>query len=135
MNSNVLVSELNSYREYHFAVIFSMYKNKWLFCRHKDRREFETAGGHIENGETPLQAAKRELYEETGAVKYNIKPLFDYRIGTANGQVFFAEISKLEELPKFEMVEIKLFDTIPSEIRFPQLLPLLFEKVIKIINL
>lgn len=122
--------ELGGYR---FVVIFSRYKEKWLYCRHKERETYETAGGHIEEGETALEAAKRELYEETGAVKYEICPAFDYSVystrGGSNGQVFLAEISELGELPAYEMAEVRPFDTIPEKMRFPDILPVLYEKV------
>jgi hypothetical protein len=29
----------------------------------------------------------------------------------------------------FEMAEVKMFDTIPDKMRFPKILPVLFEKV------
>ena len=42
---------------------------------------WETQGGHIEAGEQPLDAAKRELFEESGAVDFDIQPLCDYWAG------------------------------------------------------
>ena len=118
---------------YRFVVIFARYMNKWLYCRARDRDTFETAGGHIEKGETPLEAAKRELYEETGAVGYDIKPVLDYSVYTpddfSSGQVFLASIYELGKIPDYEMAEIKLFDTIPDRLRFPQILPVLFKEV------
>jgi len=118
------------------VVIFARYQDKWLYCRAKERDTFETAGGRIERGETPLEAAKRELYEETGAVKFDIIPAFDYSVHTpenfSNGQVFLAHIHELGEIPEDtndKMVEVKLFDTIPDKMRFPQILPVLFEKI------
>ena len=125
-----LPSPLNTLTPYKYTVIFARYQNKWLYPRHRDRDTFETAGGHIEAGETPLEAAKRELYEETGAIKFDIEPTFDYSVRTptsyANGQVFLAHIHTLGDMPNFEMVEVRLFDIMPDKMRFPEILPVLF---------
>lgn len=125
------LGELKAYR---FAVIFARYQDKWLYCRAKDRDCFETAGGHIEPGETPLEAAKRELYEETGAVTYDITPAFDYAVHAPTefsyGQAFYADIHALGELPDYEMAEVQLFDGIPDKLRFPQILPALYEQML-----
>ena len=68
-----------------FAVIISKSDNKWVFCKHKERNTFEVSGGHREHGESILDTAKRELYEETGAVVYTIEPVCIYFvIVTAN---------------------------------------------------
>lgn len=130
------VGTLGSYR---FVVVFARYQDRWLYCRAKTRDAFETAGGHIEMGETPLCAAKRELYEETGAVAYDIEPAFDYSVHNpseyANGQVFFARIKELGNLPAFEMAEVKLFDAMPEKMRFPDILPVLYGKLQHWLNL
>ncbi len=49
-----------------YVVIGTRYLDKWVFVRHKLRRTWEIPGGHIEEDETPLEAAQRELQEETG---------------------------------------------------------------------
>ena len=137
----VNTADLGVLRAYKYVVIFSRYQDKWLYCRAKERDTYETAGGHIEQGETPLEAAKRELYEETGAVQFDITPAFDYSVHRpnvyANGQVFFAHIHELGDIPDYEttITDVKLFDTIPDKMRFPQILPVLFERVKKIICL
>ena len=57
-----------------------------------------TAGGSALKRETPLEAAKRELFEESGAVDFDIEPICDYRawdentLHGANGVVFHAVI-------------------------------------------
>lgn len=125
---------------YRFVVIFAMYNGKLLYCRHKERDCFETAGGHIEHGEAPLDAAKRELWEETGALEYTIEPMFDYYVRKplefSNGQAFFANINKLGEPPaEFEMAETMSFDTIPDKMRFPEILPSLYKKTMEWLSL
>jgi len=132
-NCVVRTADLGVLKAYKYTVIFARYKDKWLYCRAKERDAFETAGGHIEQDETPLAGAKRELFEETGAMRFDITPAFDYTVhvqtGYANGQVFFAQIHELDNIPDFEMAEVKTFDTIPDKMRFPKILPVLFEKV------
>ena len=124
---------------YRFVVVFARYKDKWLYSRAKERDTYETAGGHIEQGETPLDAAKRELYEETGAVGYDISPAFDYSVhikaAYSFGQVFYAQIAELGGMPDYEMAEIGLFDAIPDKMRFPEILPALYDKMQMWLNL
>ena len=105
----------------------------------KERDVFETAGGRIEQGETTVEAAKRELYEETGAVKFDILQAFDYSVHLpsvySNGQVFFAQIHELGNIPDFEMEEVRLFKAMPDKMRFPQILPVLYHKMQRWLNL
>ena len=63
----VYTAAFGELEKYRYTVIFARHNGKWLYARHKDRDTYETAGGHIEPNETPLDCAKRELYEETGA--------------------------------------------------------------------
>ena len=64
--------------DYKFVVTFAIYKGKWILCNHKDRDTWETSGGHIEPGESPIEAARRELYEETGSLKFTMETVCDY---------------------------------------------------------
>ena len=58
----------------HYAVIVGKYGGKWVLCQHKKRTTWEVPGGHIEEGETPEEAARRELYEESGAQEFQLYP-------------------------------------------------------------
>lgn len=125
------VYELNILKCYKYVVIIAKYDGKWILCKHKKRDTWETAGGHIELGETPLDAAKRELFEETGAVSFDIKPLFDYwaadETSEANGMVFYAEIYELNDLPESEMEKVKCFKTLPPNLTYRDITPNLFQ--------
>lgn len=126
---------LNASPELKFVVVFVRHAGKWIYVRAKNRDVWETAGGHMEPGETTLDAAKRELWEETGAVDYDIRPVFDYSVNNgggdyAFGQVFLAEVREFGPLPaEFEMEEIQEFDTYPDEMRFPAILPVLYRRM------
>ncbi len=71
-------------RKLKFAVIVSKAGGKWVFCKHKERATYEVPGGHREAGETILDAAKRELKEETGAKTFTIQPVCVYSVTGKN---------------------------------------------------
>ncbi|MDR1688768.1 MAG: AAA family ATPase [Clostridiales bacterium] len=131
----VYTAQHGKFEKYRFTVIFARHNGKWIYARHKNRDVYETAGGHIEPGETPLECAKRELYEETGAEKFQIYPAFDYAVhtetGFSYGQVFYADVEKFGKMPDFEMAQVRAFDTIPDKMRFPQILPVLYGDIDK----
>lgn len=103
-----------------FVAIFTRYQGKWVYCWHRKRKSYEHPAGHVEPNETPMEAAKRELFEETGIVDCKIIPLWDYEYiwengaGSNNGRVFYAEVNALGVLPESEMDRIELFDTVPE---------------------
>ena len=92
-----------------FAVILAVHNGKWVFCRHKARQTYELPGGRRETGETVCAAARRELWEETGAREYTLAPVCAYGVtgrsrvnpagGETLGMLFYAEIRSLGALP------------------------------------
>lgn len=81
---------LGSFERYPYVVILSRMEGKFLLSRHKQRTTWEFQGGHIEQGETPLQAAKRELFEESGAAAFEIEQLCDYWRAVKTGRAAHA---------------------------------------------
>ena len=124
--------DLGSLETYKYVVVLSEYNGKILLSRHKDRTTWETQGGHIEDGETPLDAAKRELYEKSGAIDFDIESLCDYRAWNedtghgANGVVFKAIIRELGNIPESEMAEVQNFDSLPNELNYQAITTVLF---------
>lgn len=129
----VEINEINKDKKLKYVIIQSRYKDKWVFVRHKDRTTWELPGGHIEKGEHPDQAARRELEEETGAVKFDLRPICNYFVAdndgsSASGRVYFANIKELGDL-EYEIEEIRLFDGIPKDLTYEEIIPHIFNKV------
>lgn len=117
-----------------FAVIAAKHEGKWIFCRHKERSTYEIPGGHREIGEDIGETAKRELMEETGAIRFSIKPICVYSVTKNNqttyGKLFYADVFGLGALPEdMEIGEITLSDILPKKLTYPSIQPLLYEKV------
>lgn len=117
-----------------FAVIASRYENRWVFCRHRERDTWEIPGGHRESGETIEETAARELREETGAAGAEITPVGIYAVtrdgAPSYGMLFFAKITALDDLSAdSEIGEIRLFETIPTELTYPDIQPRLHDRV------
>ncbi len=123
---------------YKYTVICSSFNGKWILSRHKKRNTWETQGGQIEDGETPLECAKRELFEESGIKDADLYPVCDYwgfdSQACSNGMVFLAVVHSLGELPESEMKEIKIFDTLPAELTYPQTSPKLYAEAEKLLK-
>lgn len=121
-----------------FAVIVSKYNGKWVFCKHKQRETLEVPGGHREIGEKIGETAKRELYEETGAVDFKIKPICVYSVISDDidaeetfGMLYFADIKAFESELHSEIEKIYLLDDLPSEWTYPLIQPKLIDEIIR----
>ena len=115
------------------VVIYSKHYQKLVMCKHIGRDTWEIPGGHIEKNESPENAAKRELYEETGAIKFELNPIckYSFELGekTVYSMMFEADILDFENLPNFEIEKIEFFDKIPNNLTYPEIYKELFKKI------
>ena len=116
-----------------FAVIITKAEGRWVFCKHKQRDTLEIPGGHREPGEDILTTAKRELYEETGAVDFSIRPVCVYSV-TADGQetfgmLFYADVKAFEGELHSEIEQIVMRDELPTAWTYPEIQPYLLQEV------
>jgi 8-oxo-dGTP diphosphatase len=116
------------------SVIVAKDKSGFVFVKHQNRDTWEIPGGHIEAGETPAEAANRELREETGALSFNISEICNYSVrldeSISYGRLYFAEIRDYTGSLDFEIDKIKSFVNIPDNLTYPQIHPFLFHKVV-----
>ena len=108
-----------------FVAMECQYQGKWVMCFNSYRAKWEMPGGHVDEGETPLEAAKRELFEETGAIKFDIIPVWDYKAYTDegefhnNGRVYYVTVHEFGILPEIsEMDRIDFFEELPQNITY-----------------
>ncbi len=120
-----------------YAVIIAKHKNSFVFCKHKKRTTFELPGGHREVNENILETAKRELYEETGAIEFKILPICVYSVFNKNtlttnyGMLFFAEIFSFNEKLENEIEQIILSENLITNWTYPLIQPKLIEEAHK----
>lgn len=119
-----------------FAVIIAKTEGKYVFCKHKKCDTWEVPGGHREPEEKILDTARRELYEETGAVDFDIKPICVYSVIAEDnfggeetfGMLYYADIRVFEEELHSEIGEIIITDKLPDAWTYPEIQPKLMKE-------
>ena len=130
-------------RKLKFAVIVTKAQGHWVFCKHRERDTLEVPGGHREPGEDILTTAKRELYEETGAVDFSIRPVCVYSVTAPRnfdgeetfGMLFYADVKAFEKELHSEIERIVIRDDLPENWTYPEIQPYLMREVQKRIPL
>ncbi len=118
-----------------YVVIIAKYKGRFLYCKHKERSTYEIPGGKRKRFETIEDAARRELYEETGAKKYSLIPVCVYSVKDGEkltyGMLYVADVEHLGEKPKSEIERIFFLDAHPENQTYPEIQPKLIKEASK----
>ncbi len=123
-----------------FVVMAARCQDRWIIVRHRERTTWEIPGGHREPLESLDQAARRELYEETGAMEFSLTPVCVYGVtrGTelSYGQLYLADVTQIGTLPPTEIKEIKLVAELPADcdLTYPLIQPFLNQRVLQYLN-
>lgn len=118
-----------------FAVIITEHEGKWVFCRHRKRETWEVPGGHREEGEAIVETARRELYEETGAVRFDLWPVCVYCVMTPEngeesfGMLYYARVQEFEQELHSEIGQIIIDEALPQHWTYPEIQPVLMKEI------
>ena len=105
-------------KKYNVILVYNENKDKILMCRREKepyKGKYNLVGGKIEEGEKELDAAYRELKEETGINKndINLKHImnFDYKLSDIELEFFAGKLNKdvevVEEVNKLYWIDAK----------------------------
>jgi 8-oxo-dGTP diphosphatase len=114
-----------------YVVIAARHDGGWLFVRHRRRGGWEMAAGHPDEGEESIEAAVRELTEETGALDFMMEPVTYYSVDAGNGKqfgrLFLAEVRTLGELTDKDEIEgVRVFRRRPRNLSLPEVMAFLY---------
>ncbi len=115
-----------------YVVIAARHDGGWLFVRHRRRGGYELPAGHPDPGEDTVEAAVRELKEETGASDFVMKPVTYYSVdsgfGKQYGRLFIAEVETLGDISDTDEIEgVKVFRRLPRDLSLPEVMTVLFK--------
>ena len=92
-------------RKLNVIIVYNKNKSKILMCKRKKepyKGKLNLVGGKVEENENEIEAAYRELKEETGITKEDIKLIhlmnFQYATTDMELEVYFGNLNKEKEL-------------------------------------
>lgn len=114
---------VGSHQDLRYVVVVAFDGDRIVLSRKHGHSTWETPGGHIEPDEEPVDAARRELYEESGVRPRLLHPAFDFTVDGTASRAFIAEVGEWEALPASEMAETRAFADLPDRLTYPEIAP------------
>lgn len=110
-------TEINQYNPLAGSFAIVECEGNYLLCYNRCRQQWELPAGKREDGETPMECAKRELYEETGqlVIDMEFKGLAMVRNKSNSlikyNPIYFTSIKSLQPFREnSETTDIRLWD-------------------------
>ena len=105
------------------SIVFTFYEGKYVMTYHPKRKGWEFPAGRREENETAVECAKRETFEETGAILSEAIPLGYYLVSKHNNvfktAIFMSDVDKFEPKPHWSETDlVKLFEELPKNISY-----------------
>lgn len=103
-------------KKYNVILVYNKEEDKVLMCKREKepyKGKFNLVGGKVEQGENELNAAYRELNEETGITKNDIELIhimnFQYKVSDIELEVYTGKLNKeinlVEEVNKLYWID------------------------------
>lgn len=111
-----------------YVVMIAEYEGKLVIIKNKNKSLWEMPGGKREEGQQLLKAASRELFEETGAVQFELVPYGVYLMNGSYGMNIYAKITEIGPLPDYEIQEIRFCETLPDGLDYGDIYYTMYEE-------
>lgn len=95
-----------------FVILAVRWKGNWVFAKRKDGDRFGLPGGRVRPNESPLIAARRILYEQTGITAGKLYPICSYSLSTT--QTFNTRASRKESYGRLYYIEALCKTALPD---------------------
>lgn len=117
-----------------FCVIIAFYKKSVVLIKKSNLSTFECPCGYKKKNETTLKAAKRVLFEKTGAKDFVIryKGIYpDISKGEEYGKYYYADIKSFDRLKGSAADEMRCFNLLPPDelFSYPQINKMLINQI------